>query len=208
MIITINCLLTKFSINDELLRKITITNKSKIKLNEVLENLVSFGYNHQNNVHTKLEFSLRGDILDIYSSGSKPYRVSLFDNEIESIKEFDPYTQLSTNDTIIDSIDIFNSFLEFTIPKSPLKSILDYYEVDNFIAFNSSNILISQRISFLSEVYKSLDLSNSLEDYFLNLINLEDINFTKLNFAPANSVLDINKIDSLEYLLTLSLIHI
>ncbi len=203
LIITINCLLTKFSINDELLRKITIANKSKIKLNEVLENLVSFGYNHQNNVHTKLEFSLRGDILDIYSSGNKPYRISLFDNEIESIKEFDPYTQLSTNDKIIDSIDIFNSFLEFTIPESPLKSILDYYEADNFIAFNSSNILISQRISFLSEVYKSLDLSNSLEDYFLNLTNLEDINFTKLNFAPANSALDINKIDSLEYLLTL-----
>ena len=203
LIITINCLLTKFSINDELLRKITIANKSKIKLNEVLENLVSFGYNHQNNVHTKLEFSLRGDILDIYSSGNKPYRISLFDNEIESIKEFDPYTQLSTNDKIIDSIDIFNSFLEFTIPESPLKSILDYYEADNFIAFNSSNILISQRISFLSEVYKSLDLSNPLEDYFLNLTNLEDINFTKLNFVPANSALDINKIDSLEYLLTL-----
>ena len=72
LIITINCLLTKFSINDELLRKITITNKSKIKLNEVLENLVSFGYNHQNNVHTKLEFSLRGDISVSYTHLTLP----------------------------------------------------------------------------------------------------------------------------------------
>jgi len=128
--------------------------------------LVSFGYNNQNNVHTKLEFSLRGDILDIYSSANKPFRISLFDDEIESIKEFDPYTQLSTNDKIIDKIDVFNSSLEFTVPHNSLYSILDYYKADRFIAFNSSDILIDQRIIFLEEVYKSLELENKLDDYF------------------------------------------
>ena len=203
LIITINCLLTKFSINEDLLKKITIKNKSKIKLNDILEQLVFFGYNNQNNVHTKLEFSLRGDILDIYSSANKPFRISLFDDEIESIKEFDPYTQLSTNDKIIDKIDVFNSSLEFTVPNNPLYSILDYYKADRFIAFNSSDILIDQRIIFLEEVYKSLELENKLDDYFLNLMNFKEFEFGKLNFTPANSFLNINKIDSLEYLLTL-----
>ena len=193
----------EFFRNEDLLKKITIKNKSKIKLNDILEQLVSFGYNNQNNVHTKLEFSLRGDILDIYSSANKPFRISLFDDEIESIKEFDPYTQLSTNDKIIDKIDVFNSSLEFTVPNNPLYSILDYYKADRFIAFNSSDILIDQRIIFLEEVYKSLELENKLDDYFLNLMNFKEFEFGKLNFTPANSFLNINKIDSLEYLLTL-----
>jgi transcription-repair coupling factor (superfamily II helicase) len=39
---------------------------------------------------------LRGGILDIYSFGNdKPYRVELFGNDVDSIRIFDPETQLS-----------------------------------------------------------------------------------------------------------------
>ena len=41
-------------------------------------------------------FAVRGGILDIYSFGNeKPYRIELFGNEIDSIRLFDPETQLS-----------------------------------------------------------------------------------------------------------------
>ena len=42
------------------------------------------------------EFAVRGSIMDIYPMGSDlPYRLDLFDDEIESLRTFDPETQLS-----------------------------------------------------------------------------------------------------------------
>src|SRR5690606_20257745 len=42
------------------------------------------------------QFSIRGGIIDIFSYGNDwPYRVELFDEEVESIRTFDPTTQLS-----------------------------------------------------------------------------------------------------------------
>ena len=42
------------------------------------------------------QFAIRGGILDIYSFGNeKPYRIELFGNEVDSIRIFDPETQLS-----------------------------------------------------------------------------------------------------------------
>ena len=42
------------------------------------------------------QFSIRGGIIDIFSYGNEyPYRIELFDDEIESIRTFDPLTQLS-----------------------------------------------------------------------------------------------------------------
>ncbi|TAG99472.1 MAG: transcription-repair coupling factor, partial [Sphingobacteriales bacterium] len=42
------------------------------------------------------QFAMRGGILDIYSYGNdKPYRVELFGNDVDSIRIFDPETQLS-----------------------------------------------------------------------------------------------------------------
>src|SRR5690606_32081271 len=42
------------------------------------------------------QFAVRGGILDIYSYGNeKPYRIELFGNEVDSIRIFDPESQLS-----------------------------------------------------------------------------------------------------------------
>jgi len=42
------------------------------------------------------DFAVRGSLIDLYPMGSKlPYRIDLFDDEIESIKFFDPETQRS-----------------------------------------------------------------------------------------------------------------
>ena len=42
------------------------------------------------------EFSLKGALIDMYPMGAKnPFRIDLFDNEIESIRSFDPSSQRS-----------------------------------------------------------------------------------------------------------------
>ncbi|MGE0012805.1 MAG: transcription-repair coupling factor [Azoarcus sp.] len=52
------------------------------------------GYAHVTQVVSPGEFSVRGGLVDLYPMGSPlPYRIDLFDNEVESIKTFDPDTQ-------------------------------------------------------------------------------------------------------------------
>ncbi|HEY6940962.1 transcription-repair coupling factor [Dokdonella sp.] len=58
--------------------------------------LESAGYRNVPQVQEPGDFAVRGALLDIYPMGSAaPYRVELFDDEIESIRTFDPETQRS-----------------------------------------------------------------------------------------------------------------
>jgi transcription-repair coupling factor (superfamily II helicase) len=57
---------------------------------------VGYGFERTDFVYQPGQFAMRGGILDIYSFGNdKPYRVELFGNDVDSIRIFDPETQLS-----------------------------------------------------------------------------------------------------------------
>ena len=54
------------------------------------------GYQHVSQVVSPGEYAVRGGLIDLYPMGSPmPYRVDLFDDEIDSIRGFDPDTQRS-----------------------------------------------------------------------------------------------------------------
>ncbi len=54
------------------------------------------GYTHVNQVYAPGEFSFRGGLIDLYPMGSTlPYRIGLFDNEVETLRAFDIDTQRS-----------------------------------------------------------------------------------------------------------------
>ncbi len=54
------------------------------------------GYSHVSQVVSPGEYAVRGSLIDLYPMGSPmPYRVDLFDDEIDSIRSFDPDTQRS-----------------------------------------------------------------------------------------------------------------
>ncbi|MDD4913736.1 MAG: transcription-repair coupling factor [Methylococcales bacterium] len=58
--------------------------------------LEAVGYQCVSQVYQHAEFAVRGSILDLFPMGSKqPYRIELFDDEVESIRSFDPDTQMS-----------------------------------------------------------------------------------------------------------------
>jgi transcription-repair coupling factor (superfamily II helicase) len=64
---------------------------------ELVEKLVASGYVREDPVGAVGEFSIRGGILDVWSPGKKaPVRVEFFGDTVDSIREFDPETQLST----------------------------------------------------------------------------------------------------------------
>jgi transcription-repair coupling factor (superfamily II helicase) len=54
------------------------------------------GYTHVNQVYAPGEFSIRGGLIDLFPMGSAlPYRIDLFDNEVETLRAFDVDTQRS-----------------------------------------------------------------------------------------------------------------
>ena len=56
-------------------------------------------------VENRGEFSIRGDIVDVYPPASNnPIRIEFYDNTIESLREFDVNSQVSLN--IIDRVEI------------------------------------------------------------------------------------------------------
>jgi len=63
---------------------------------DALERLIPTGYTRQPLAELPGEVSLRGDILDVFPFASElPLRIELFDDEIESLRTFDPETQRS-----------------------------------------------------------------------------------------------------------------
>jgi transcription-repair coupling factor (superfamily II helicase) len=66
----------------------------KLDLEAFRARLTDAGYSHVKQVLSPGEFAVRGGLIDLYPMGvALPYRIDLFDNEIESIRTFDPDTQ-------------------------------------------------------------------------------------------------------------------
>lgn len=75
---------------------ISIKQAEVLDVNKVLQKFVDYGFVRTDFVYEPGQFAVRGGILDIYSFGNeKPYRIELFGNDVDSIRIFDPETQLS-----------------------------------------------------------------------------------------------------------------
>lgn len=102
------------------------------------------------------EFSVRGGIVDVFSfSNEKPYRITFFGNEVESIKTFDIETQLS-----IDRVNEFQlvSNMNFTVTGSRV-SLLQLLPKESFV-ISKNGIVGMQRLKAFYE--KSLEKYETL----------------------------------------------
>ena len=73
-----------------------IRHKKIIETDQLRRQLQKNGYHLVTTVMEHGEFSCRGSIIDLFPMGSTaPYRIELFDNEVNSIRSFDPDTQTS-----------------------------------------------------------------------------------------------------------------
>jgi len=76
--------------------KIEIVKGENLDIDTIVELLVEYSFQRTEFVYEPGQFSIRGGIVDIFSFGNEwPYRVELFDEEVESIRTFNPTTQLS-----------------------------------------------------------------------------------------------------------------
>jgi len=70
--------------------------KQKLNESKLKAQLTLAGYSHVTQVVSPGEYAVRGGLIDLFPMGSPvPYRVDLFDDEIDSIRTFDPDSQRS-----------------------------------------------------------------------------------------------------------------
>ena len=72
------------------------TSGQKLDEAKLKAQLTLAGYTHVTQVVSPGEYAVRGSLIDLFPMGSlQPYRVDLFDDEIDSIRTFDPDSQRS-----------------------------------------------------------------------------------------------------------------
>jgi transcription-repair coupling factor (superfamily II helicase) len=75
---------------------ISIKQADVLDVTNMLQKFIEHGFTKTDFVYEPGQFAIRGGIIDIYSFGNeKPYRIELFGNDVDSIRIFDPETQLS-----------------------------------------------------------------------------------------------------------------
>lgn len=133
-----------------------------IDLNQLSQKLVLMGYERCELVEGSGQFSIRGGILDIYSSTSNnAYRIELWDTEIDSIRIIDPLSQRSIEK--VDEITIYPA-RELVYNNNQVESAIKKIENElNSIKNPSDNLklTVSQEI----EKLKTLRSFNGVEKY-------------------------------------------
>lgn len=161
------------------------------KIGELKSFLIENGYGNNYLVEKKGEFSLRGDILDIFPLTEKePLRFEFFDNELEDMRYFDIDTQKSTEKLekieIFGNIDkndeysLFNLIKEFNL--NNFEFILENEELINYkfeeylLNFRDDEENLRKRFQEIKEITHKIELKRfSNEDNE----NFSDINYVK-----------------------------
>ncbi len=137
--------------------------------------LESVGYQCVSQVYQHGEFAVRGSIVDLFPMGSKaPYRIELFDEDIESIRTFDPESQRSLE--LCDEIQLFPA-REFPFTDESIKDFRQAFR-EQFPETSPKNVLY---------VDVSKGITPSGIEYYLPLFVGQTA--TLFDYLPASSVL-------------------
>ncbi|GAA7064371.1 transcription-repair coupling factor [Helicobacter pylori] len=167
----------------ELLESFKITLLEKYNLKDLKDKLFYYGYEILDLVEVEGEASFRGDIVDIYAPNSKAYRLSFFDMECESIKEFDPTTQMSLKEDLLE-VEIPPTL--FSLNEQSYKDLKTKVEQSPLNSFSKD--LTSFGLWFLGEkandllhAYKSVISPKALEE-IQELASLNELDGERFKF--------------------------
>jgi len=148
----------------------------KLDIETFRRELEASGYSNVNEVMEHGEFAIRGSIIDLFpASSNTPFRIDLFDDEIESIRCFDPQSQRSDNR--VDSVELLPA-REFPTDETGIQKFRSRYR--EMVAGDPLNSII----------YKSVSdgIMPSGIEYYLPLFFDEDELDTLFDYLPASSL--------------------
>ena len=164
---------------------IVFEKKGEFNFDSLVFKLTQMGYKRESMVSDVGEFSLRGDILDVYPINDEPVRIEFWGDEIESIRYFSINTQKTVK--ITDNVTIEPRYKIFLNDKKLLKDEI--------------NRLFDEQINEIEEQYKEgfeFWLASTLEaideqgyfegiEYFAPLLNQNKA--TIFDFLPKDTLI-------------------
>lgn len=129
-----------------------------LDLSDLKNKLFLFGYEFVDLVEVDKEVSVRGDIIDIFLPNyENPLRISLFDNEVESLKFFDVNSQMSIGQEV-KNIEISPAFFNLTteIYEELIEAISSKIKTDSI--FSNNDLIASYGLWYLKD---SINIINS-----------------------------------------------
>ena len=169
IVITTERALQPHLINKKLLidNRLHLNKGKEIEIKELSNRLTLLGYEKENITSLEGKWSRRGEIIDIYPVNNElPIRLEFFDNIIEKIREYDPYTQKTLEN--INNIDIIQS---------------------------GFNLLIRDKLNKLSKdsVFNSEDIKKNNLDRYLGIIEEKPSNI--IDFINEDTIIIIDELN-------------
>ncbi|GMO54565.1 MAG: hypothetical protein Ta2C_07980 [Candidatus Endomicrobiellum trichonymphae] len=189
---------TDISINSPVLDSknnigINVAQNQKCDFSNLVTSLSSFGYTRTSFVEDKLQFAVRGEIIDVWTvAGEMPVRILFKYNTVEAIRVFDPESQLSN--VFISEIKILP--VSFSECNSTIKDYFDINDKENTMlyfdyligeeaekSFDKYELIINDPLNAMSQYqgYKSFTgfqgnvnlFFNSLKDFAENDVKIK-----------------------------------
>jgi transcription-repair coupling factor (superfamily II helicase) len=119
------------------------------------EFLLSYGFEITDFVFEAGQFSVRGGILDVFSFANEhPFRIELFGDEVESIRSFDPDTQLSLETA--KQINIVPD-IQQKLSHETRESFLNFFPSDTVLWFKDAELTLEVIEKCFEKAEKALE---------------------------------------------------
>ena len=130
--------------------------EDNIDMWEVVEQLQEMGFEREDFVVDPGQYAVRGGIVDVFSFASDlPYRIEFFDDRIDSLRTYDPVSQLSVKQ--LDRIDIvprMSDMPDSSDKPGKMVSLLEYFSSNDIVWTQSLMMVASRMENLLGEVQK------------------------------------------------------
>ena len=148
----------------------------RYSLEEVKQNLILLGYERNDLIEGKGQFSVRGDIIDVALTETKGVRVELWGDEVDSIRNFSISSQRSNE--MLDKIEIMPAH-EFIL-EDELKNIVSKIQnsneyIDKVKAKGDYRNKIEEIINKDIELIESGDYISKIDKYFNSFYDKKEI---------------------------------
>lgn len=111
---------------------------------KIRENLVIAGYERVDVTEVRGQFSMRGGIIDVFPPDTEyPYRIDLFDDEVDDLKIFDPLTQRSVRS--LENIHILPAVIANPENEESAAFLWDYMSAEKCILADDWDRICEQR---------------------------------------------------------------
>ena len=158
------------------------------RVEETLSRWLELGYRHEPVVQSPGHFTQRGGIIDVFPPDCElPVRIELWDDEVETIRSFDPYSQRSVSN--LDSVGLMPA-------REHLPSLADRQQVDALIRDLDWSRCTREVRDRLEQDFIDLFGDPDLETLYFygGLLNRTHL----LDYLPADALLVVDRISQLE----------